>query len=147
MDDTFRPQARARRDDLLQGLRALRRWRDAIRNDPAQRAATLRRVDRLAWLMDSAIVVPVLNRRIGIDAIIGALPVAGDVAGAAVGLWIVLEAWRIGAPPRLLARMLANIAVDTGLGAVPIAGDIFDAAWKSNRRNAVLLRTWLADLP
>lgn len=147
MDDTFRPQAHARRDDLLQGLRALRRWRDAIRNDPAQRAATLRRVDRLAWLMDSAIVVPVLNRRIGIDAIIGALPVAGDVAGAAVGFWIVLEAWRIGAPPRLLARMLANIAVDTGLGAVPIAGDIFDAAWKSNRRNAVLLRTWLADLP
>lgn len=144
MDTTFRPSSR--RHGLLQGLRALWRRREAVRNDPAQREATLRRVDRLAWLMDSAIAIPVLNRRVGIDAILGAIPIVGDLAGAAVGLWIVLEAWRIGAPPRVLARMLANIAIDTGLGSVPIAGDIFDVAWKSNRRNAALLRTWLADI-
>jgi len=89
-------------------------------------------------------VIPGLGRRIGIDALLGVVPVVGDVAGGALGGWIVYEAWRLGAPPRLIAKMLANLAVDTGVGAIPIAGDIFDAAWKANRRNAELLRDWLA---
>ncbi|MBL8701814.1 MAG: DUF4112 domain-containing protein [Alphaproteobacteria bacterium] len=144
MDATF---ARAGSGTGRRGLHALRRWREANRNDPAQRAATLRRVDRLAWLLDGAFAIPALNRRIGLDAILGAIPVAGDAIGAALAGWIVVEAWRIGAPPRLLARMLANIAIDTGLGAVPIAGDIFDVVWASNRRNAALLRDWLATVP
>lgn len=132
------------RVDLPGLLRMLRRWRDAARHDPARRAAALRRVEKLAWLLDSAMSIPGLQRRIGLDAILGAVPVVGDAVGAVLAGWIVVEAWRIGAPARLLGRMAANIAIDTGLGAVPIAGDVFDVFSSSNRRNAELLRSWLS---
>ena len=29
------------------------------------------------------------------------------------------------------------------LGAVPLLGDLFDAGWKANRRNRLLLDSWL----
>lgn len=122
---------------------ALRRWRDAGRHDPATRAAILRRVEGIARLMDTAVVIPVIGRRVGLDALLGLVPVIGDGVGAAVATWVVVESWRLGAPPRILGRMLANIAVDAGLGAVPVAGDVFDAAWQANRRNVDLLRDWL----
>jgi hypothetical protein len=103
-----------------------------------------RRVEQLAWLLDNSIVIPGIGRRIGIDALLGIIPVVGDIAGGALGGWIVYEAWRLGAPARVIAKMLGNLAIDTGVGAIPIAGDVFDAAWKANRRNADLLRDWLA---
>lgn len=112
--------------------------------DRFARQAALRRVEGLAWLLDSAIVVPGLQRRIGLDALLGLVPVVGDALGGMLGAWIVLEAWRLGAPLRVIARMIGNLAIDTGVGAVPIAGDLFDAAWAANRRNAALLREWLA---
>lgn len=124
--------------------RRLAEWRRANGQDPALRAQGLRRVERLAWLLDNAIVIPGIGRRIGIDALLGIVPVVGDVATSALGGWIVYEAWRLGAPLPLIARMLGNLAIDTGIGAIPIAGDVFDAAWKANQRNAVLLRDWLA---
>lgn len=141
MDATYRYQGR--RGDPLRLLRALQHWRDATRHDPARREAALRRVERLAWFLDSAVAIPVLQRRIGLDAVLGAIPVVGDALGALLAGWIVFESWRLGAPARLLVRMAANIAIDTGLGAVPIAGDVFDVMWASNRRNAALLRDWL----
>jgi hypothetical protein len=118
-------------------------WRQANARDPSTRAATLARVDRIAWLLDSAIVVPGIERRVGIDALLGAVPIAGDVAGGLLGCWIVGEAYRVGAPAGLIGRMLANLATDTAIGVIPIAGDILDAGWKANRRNAELLREWL----
>lgn len=124
--------------------RRLAAWRRANWQDPVLRADSLRRVERLAWLLDSAIVIPGIGRRIGVDALLGIVPVVGDVASSVLGGWIVYEAWRLGAPLHLIARMLGNLAIDTGIGAIPVAGDVFDAAWKANQRNATLLRDWLA---
>jgi hypothetical protein len=131
-------------DHVSLAARRVAAWRRANAQDPTLRAQSLRRVDRLAWLLDSAVVVPGLGRRIGLDALLGIVPVVGDVASSALGGWIVFEAWRLGAPARLIAKMLGNLAIDTGIGAIPLAGDVFDAAWKANRRNAELLHDWLA---
>jgi hypothetical protein len=131
-------------DHVSLAARRIAEWRRANGRDPSLRAQSLRRVDRLAWLLDNAIVVPGLGRRIGIDALLGVVPIVGDVASSALGSWIVFEAWRLGAPARVIAKMLGNLAIDTGIGAIPLAGDVFDAAWKANRRNAELLRDWLA---
>lgn len=79
----------------------------------------------------------------GIDGVIGLVPVLGDVATGAMGLYVILEAKRLGARPWTVARMLMNWAVDFGLGAVPVVGDLFDIAFKSNSRN---LRLLIADL-
>jgi hypothetical protein len=105
--------------------------------------ASLARLETLAHLMDTAFVIPGINRRVGLDAVIGLVPVIGDVAGMVISSFIVYEARRLGAPRWLLARMGLNVAFDGLIGAVPVAGDLFDAAFKANRRNVRLLRRWM----
>ena len=105
--------------------------------------ASLRRLEQLAYVMDSALLIPGINRRVGLDAVIGLVPVIGDIAGMAIASYIVFEARRLGAPRWLVLRMLANVAMDGAVGAVPVAGDLLDAAFKANRRNVRLLRKHL----
>jgi len=107
------------------------------------REASLARLEALAHLMDTAFVIPGINRRVGFDALIGLVPLVGDVAGRVISSFIVYEARRLGAPRWLIGRMALNVAFDGVIGAVPVAGDIFDAAFKANRRNVRLLRRWL----
>ena len=101
------------------------------------------RIARIEWLsslLDTAIVVPGTNFRFGFDALIGLVPGIGDIVSTVLSLYIVREARALGAPPLLIARMLANVALDGVVGAVPVAGDLFDAAFRANRRNVALLR-------
>lgn len=102
--------------------------------------ASLARLETIAHLMDTAFLIPGLNRRVGLDAVMGLVPVIGDIAGIAISSYIVYEARRLGAPRWLVMRMMANVAMDGAVGAVPLAGDLFDAAFKANRRNVRLLR-------
>ena len=105
--------------------------------------ASLRRLEHLAHLMDTAFLLPGINRRVGLDAVIGLVPVVGDLAGVAIASYIVFEARRLGAPRSLVLRMMANVALDGMVGSVPLAGDLLDAAFKANRRNVRLLRKHL----
>jgi hypothetical protein len=68
------------------------------------------------------------------------VPGVGDVIGSALGLYVVVVAWRRKLPLVTVSRMLMNLGIDALVGAVPIAGDLFDVAWKANRRNVRLLR-------
>jgi len=94
----------------------------------------------LANLLDTALVIPGTNIRFGVDALIGLVPGIGDAITTATSLYIVHEAYQLGAPKHLILRMLGNVALDGFVGAVPIVGDVFDAMWRSNRRNMALLR-------
>ena len=75
----------------------------------------------------------------GFDGIIGLIPVIGDIITAGFGLYLILEARRLGARRWTVARMLINWAIDLGVGSIPILGDIFDIAFKSNTKNVRLL--------
>jgi hypothetical protein len=110
-------------------------------------ARALGRMAAVAWLLDDAIRVPGTGRRIGLDPVVGVLPVAGDLATAAISLYIVAEAALAGVSRRTLAAMLANVAIDAGAGSVPVVGDLFDAGWKANRRNVELAARDLAEAP
>ncbi|MDS0298516.1 DUF4112 domain-containing protein [Halogeometricum sp. S1BR25-6] len=103
----------------------------------------LRRVRLLADLMDDAVTIPGTNKGIGLDSLIGLVPVSGDIVTAAVSLYTVGEAVRAGADSGIIKKMLFNIAVDLGVGSIPVLGDIFDIFWKSNVRNAELLEEHL----
>ena len=105
--------------------------------------ARLQRIRSLVRMMDEAFTIPGTNFKVGMDSLIGLLPVAGDLVSAAVALYIVREAAQLGAPKWLLARMTWNVGVDAAVGAVPVAGDLFDVAWKANRKNLRLLERWL----
>src|SRR3712207_1727650 len=114
---------------------------------PGTRAATETNVvgiRRIARLFDEAVRVPGTNVRFGLDAILGLIPGAGDVAGGLLSTVIILQAAKLGAPRSVLMRMVMNVAVDSLVGAVPILGDLFDVGWKSNTRNARLLEQFAA---
>jgi uncharacterized protein DUF4112 len=106
--------------------------------------ARARRIRALAQLLDNAIPIPGTSWRFGFDAIVGLIPVAGDLIGGVLSGYIILEAARAEVPTLTLARMLVNVGIDTLVGAVPALGDLFDAAWKANIKNVALLERHLA---
>ena len=110
-------------------------------DDPASR---IRRVRVLAKVLDNSITIPGTGWKIGFDPIVGLIPGIGDLIGAVLSGYIILEAVRAEIPTFMLARMLVNVGIDTLLGAVPAVGDVFDAAWKSNMMNVALLERHLA---
>lgn len=109
-------------------------------NDPV---AIRQRVEALEKVLERSFRVPGTKMPVGLDAIVGLIPVAGDVIGAAVGLYLVWEARNLGMSKFKLARMLANVGFDTAIGAIPVAGDLFDFVFRSNSKNLKLIRRHL----
>ncbi|TCU59600.1 uncharacterized protein DUF4112 [Novosphingobium sp. PhB57] len=103
-----------------------------------------RRIEMLEHVLERAISLPGIRRKVGLDAVMGLVPVAGDLVSAALGMYIVWEARRLGMPKWQLARMTVNVGVDTLLGAVPVAGDLFDFVFRSNSRNLKIVRKHIA---
>jgi hypothetical protein len=101
------------------------------------------RLARLAWLLDSSIPIPGTGFTIGLEALIGLVPVAGDLVGVVLSSYIIREAAALGVSKSILARMALNVAVEGIIGMIPFAGDIFDAAFKANQRNVRLLNAYL----
>lgn len=98
------------------------------------------RLEAVGRLMDGAFVLPGTNIRLGLDAIIGLVPVAGDVISGLVSSYLIWEARQLGAPRWLIARMMANTFLDTTLGVIPLVGDAFDLMFRANMKNMALLR-------
>ena len=90
------------------------------RSQPNAKASALQRVRTLTHLLDNSISIPGTRYRIGLDPLLGLLPGAGDIAGAALSAYIVLEAARFGLPRETLVKMLVNLASDSVLGSLPI---------------------------
>jgi hypothetical protein len=98
-------------------------------------------LEQLAWLMDRAFRIPGTNIRVGLDSILGLLPVGGDALTGIVQVALVLVALvRYRVPRSIAARMAANVLIDTAIGAIPFLGDVFDIAFKANTRNIKLLQ-------
>lgn len=100
----------------------------------------LREIEFLAKLMDSRFRVPGTDIRFGLDAIIGLIPVAGDLSSLAVSGYMLFILAKNGASGFLLARMILNVLIDTVVGMVPFLGDLFDVAFKANIRNLRLMQ-------
>jgi hypothetical protein len=116
-----------------------------IRNHAERRRLARERLIRLSHLMDAAIEVPVLRTRVGLDAVLGLVPVAGDLVSAGIGLFLVAQARELGASRWLQARMIGNLLADAALGAVPLAGDIADVYFRAHLRNLKLLQKELGE--
>jgi hypothetical protein len=105
-----------------------------------RREAMARNLERLAWLMDRAFHIPGTRVRLGLDAVLGLLPVGGDLLTGVVQVGLVLVALRHYKVPRTVAaRMAANVLLDVAVGAIPLLGDLFDIGFKANTRNIRLL--------
>lgn len=109
--------------------------------------AVRRRVEALEAVLERSIRLPVkvpfVGDRIGLDAILGLMPVVGDVIGGLMGSYLIWEARNLGMPKWKLWRMAGNTGFDTLLGFVPLVGDAADVAFRSNTRNLRLVRRYL----
>lgn len=103
----------------------------------------LSRIDTVGRLLDDAVRIPGTSIRVGLDPVLGILPVAGDAVGAVLSGYIILEGYRAGAPLSLLVKMAALVAVDAVVGSVPVLGTLFDVFWKANAWNVDLLANHL----
>ncbi len=88
-------------------------------NDPA---SIRRRIEAMEHMLERSFRIPGVNYPVGLDSIIGLVPVIGDFVTAAMGAYIVWEARNLGMPKWKLWRMGGNIAFDSLLGAVPLVG-------------------------
>lgn len=108
-----------------------------------ERLATLDRIRKLSRLMDTAIRIPGIGMRIGLDPIIGLIPGLGDLISTAFSAYIIYLATRFRLPGSILGWMIFNIMLEAVVGTVPLIGDLFDAFYKSNIRNLALLEQHL----
>lgn len=107
-------------------------------------AASVRaRVTAMEKLLERSFMLPGINTPVGLDALIGLVPVLGDIVTTALGAYIVWEARNLGMSKWTLMRMGANVLFDTAIGAVPVVGDAADFLFRSNSRNLRIIRKHL----
>ena len=107
--------------------------------------AAERRIGRVTHALDELVAIPGTSVRVGLDPVIGLIPVVGDAVAAVVGVWVIGEAARFGIPRLVLGRMAVNLIVDLAIGAIPFLGDLFDFAFRSNSANLELFRRHALD--
>lgn len=112
--------------------------------NPRRLVVAQSRADTLAKLLDSRFRLPGTSVRFGWDAIVSALPLAGDTVMLVIGLYPVLEAVRLRLGAGVVIRMLLNLLVDWLVGLIPIIGIVPDVWYKANVRNAALLSRAIA---
>lgn len=106
-------------------------------------ASVRKRVEAMEVLLERSFRVPGVNFPIGLDALIGLIPVVGDIVTTAMGAYVVWEARNLGMSKWQLTRMGANVAFDTVLGLVPVVGDAADFVFRSNSRNLRIIKKHL----
>ncbi|HSM54146.1 MAG TPA: DUF4112 domain-containing protein [Erythrobacter sp.] len=101
------------------------------------------RVEALEMLLERSFRIPGINYPIGLDAVVGLVPVLGDVVTTVMGAYLVWEARNLNMPRWKLWRMGANVALDTALGLVPVVGDAADFLFRSNTMNLKIIKRHL----
>lgn len=123
-------------EDMMSGLDRM----PGLGRDPR---AVRQRVEAMEQILENAITLPGTRMRVGLDAVLGVVPIVGDLLAAAMGAWIVWEARNLGMSRWQLMRMSANVGIDTAIGAIPLVGDAFDLFFRSNTRNLRIIRKHL----
>lgn len=102
-----------------------------------------KRIEAMEQLLERSFRIPGVNFPIGLDSIIGLVPVLGDIVTTALGAYIVWEAKNLGLPRWKIWRMVGNVGFDALLGAVPVVGDAADVLFRSNTRNLRIVKKHL----
>jgi hypothetical protein len=109
-------------------------------NDPQ---SVRKRVEALERILERMIVIPGLNRPVGLDVILDLVPIAGSTAGAVLGAYMTWEARNLGMSKWQLTRMAGNVGVDWLLGLIPWIGAVPDFFFRSNSRNLRIIKRHL----
>lgn len=99
-------------------------------------AASVRaRVTAMERLLERSFTIPGIKMPVGLDALVGLVPVLGEIVTTAMGAYIIWEARNLGLSKWNQARMGLNVLFDTAIGAIPLAGNAADLVFRSNTKN------------
>jgi hypothetical protein len=111
-----------------------------VGTDPA---SVRQRIEAMEHLLERLVVIPGIKRPVGLDVILDLIPGVGDIAGAALGAYIVWEAKNLGMSRFKIARMAGNVGIDFLLGLIPWVGAIPDFFFRSNTYNLRMIKRHL----
>jgi hypothetical protein len=94
-------------------------------------------------VLERLVVIPGINRPVGLDVVLDIVPIVGPIAAAALGAYIVWEAKNLGMSKWQISRMAGNVGVDWLLGLIPWVGAIPDFFFRSNTRNLKIIKRHL----
>lgn len=102
----------------------------------------LKKAQRLANVLDSAVTLPIIPVKIGLDSLVGLIPGAGDALMFLASARIIYLGKRMGVPPQLMKKMFRNAIADFALGFIPLVGDVADIFFKANQKNVRIMEKW-----
>jgi hypothetical protein len=101
------------------------------------------RIEALEHIMEGLFDIPGTNRKVGLDTLLSLVPVLGSSAAAVIGAYLAWESRNLGMSKWQMARMASNIGVDWLLGLIPFIGVVPDYFFRSNTRNARIIKKHL----
>src|SRR5919112_883641 len=101
------------------------------------------RVEAMERVLERLVIIPGLNRPVGLDVVLDFVPGVGPTAAAALGAYLAWEARNLGMSKTHIARMAGNIGVDWLLGLIPFVGAVPDFFFRSNTRNLRIIKRHL----
>ena len=101
------------------------------------------RVEGLERVLERLVVVPGINRPVGLDVVLDFVPVVGPTIAAGLGAYLAWEARNLGMSKWQMSRMAGNIGVDWLLGLIPFVGAVPDFFFRSNSRNLRMIKRHL----
>ncbi|KAJ9048545.1 hypothetical protein DSO57_1034044 [Entomophthora muscae] len=105
----------------------------------------LKAIKKLANTMDDLPFNP-FPIPIGLDTIIGLVPLIGDPLTLLIALYQVWLAFSgLGLPYPLVGKMLVIVLFDFFVGLIPVVGDIIDTAVQANIMNHKIAEEWFED--
>jgi hypothetical protein len=107
---------------------------------PTDPASVRKRVDALEHVLERMIVIPGINKPVGLDVILDFIPGFGPTVAAALGGYLAWEARNLGMTKWQIGRMAGNIGVDWLLGLIPFIGAVPDFFFRSNTRNLRIIK-------
>jgi hypothetical protein len=111
---------------------------------PATDPASVRkRIEGLEHVLERMVVIPGINRPVGLDVILDFIPGVGPTVAAALGSYLAWEARNLGMSKWHIGRMAGNIGVDWLLGLIPFVGAVPDFFFRSNTRNLRIIKRHL----
>ena len=119
------------------------RAKPVLDDDQERQRETLRdSADSIARLLDSIVPIPGTSIRVGLDALLGLIPGLGDWVANLIGTTILFLAVKLQVPKIVIVRMALNLGINTLVGTIPGIGDVFSIWFRSNLKNARLLRRY-----
>jgi hypothetical protein len=106
-------------------------------------AAVRQRIEAAERLLERLFTLPGTNQSLGLDVLLDIVPLAGDMVGALLGLYLVWEARNLGMSKWQMTRMVGNVGIDAAIGAIPVVGVVGDFLFRSNSRNLRIIRKHL----